>query len=126
MQRPIGRTLERQLQGRDRCDQPLVRRRQADGPLEEAGLLRRVPVAEDRVRDDPDRAFERPGCGRNRQADDARQGRGSYPPLQDRSDRRGLKGETQFTIDRTLWGMTHAKGSVDDEVEIAVRLVFGR
>lgn len=38
----------------------------------------------------------------------------------------GLKVRCEFKIDRTQWGMTHAKGRVDDEVEIDVRLVFGR
>ncbi|MEQ1879985.1 MAG: YceI family protein [Burkholderiales bacterium] len=38
----------------------------------------------------------------------------------------GLKAECEFKIDRTQWGMTHAKGRVDDEVEIAARFVFGR
>lgn len=38
----------------------------------------------------------------------------------------GLRVKSEFKIDRTRWGMTGAKGRVDDEVEITVRLVFGR
>ena len=38
----------------------------------------------------------------------------------------GLQVKAAFKIDRTQWGMTHAKGRVDDEVEIAARFVFGR
>jgi len=38
----------------------------------------------------------------------------------------GLQAKCEFKIDRTQWGMTHAKGRVDDEVEIAARFVFGR
>ena len=38
----------------------------------------------------------------------------------------GLKVRCEFKIDRTRWGMTHAKGRVDDEVEIDARFVFGR
>ena len=37
-----------------------------------------------------------------------------------------LKTECDFKIDRTRWGMTYGRGRVDEEVEIAVRLVFGR
>ena len=37
-----------------------------------------------------------------------------------------LQVECEFKIDRTQWGMTHAMGRVDDEVEIAARFVFGR
>jgi len=37
-----------------------------------------------------------------------------------------LKAKCEFKIDRTQWGMIHAKGRVDDEVEIAARFVFGR
>jgi polyisoprenoid-binding protein YceI len=38
----------------------------------------------------------------------------------------GLQVKTEFKIDRTRWGMTHAKGRVDDEVEIATTFAFGR
>ena len=38
----------------------------------------------------------------------------------------GLQVKSEFNIDRTQWGMTHSKGRVDDEVEIAARFVFGR
>jgi len=37
-----------------------------------------------------------------------------------------LQVKSEFKIDRTRWGMTHSKGRVDDEVEIAARFVFGR
>ncbi len=37
-----------------------------------------------------------------------------------------LQVKSEFKIDRTQWGMTHSKGRVDDEVEIAARFVFGR
>lgn len=38
----------------------------------------------------------------------------------------GLQVKTDFKIDRMQWGMTHAKGRIDDEVEISARFVFGR
>lgn len=38
----------------------------------------------------------------------------------------GLRVKSEFTIDRTQWGMTYGRGKVNDEVEIAARLVFGR
>lgn len=38
----------------------------------------------------------------------------------------GLQVKAEFKIDRMRWGMTHGKGRVDDDVEIAARLVFGR
>ena len=37
-----------------------------------------------------------------------------------------LQVKSEFKIDRTQWGMTRAKGRVDDEVEIAAIFVFGR
>jgi polyisoprenoid-binding protein YceI len=33
---------------------------------------------------------------------------------------------SEFKIDRTRWGMTYGKGRVDNEVEIAVKLIFGK
>ena len=38
----------------------------------------------------------------------------------------GLQVKTEFRIDRMQWGMTHGKGRIDDDVRIAVKLVFGR
>ena len=37
-----------------------------------------------------------------------------------------LSVKSEFAIDRTQWGMTYGKGKINDEVEIAARLVFGR
>lgn len=38
----------------------------------------------------------------------------------------GLKVSAKFTIDRWTWGMTYGKGRVDNEVDVAVTLVFAR
>lgn len=37
----------------------------------------------------------------------------------------GLTVKSEFTIDRTQWGMTHGRGRVNDEVDITARLVLG-
>lgn len=38
----------------------------------------------------------------------------------------GLKISAKFTIDRTKWGMTYGQGRVNNEVDVAVTLVFAR
>lgn len=38
----------------------------------------------------------------------------------------GLIAKSEFSIDRTQWGMNYGKGKINDEVEISVKLVFGK